>query len=129
MNRRILVIDDESSIRMFLRDVFESKGCTVSVTSNGRDGLKLAKAQKFDVIITDMVMPDLGGAELIAELRKGGMDTPIIAITGYSDGEANLAVAKDYKVDCVVYKPFIAKELCDAVELVIKNRRREPAEG
>jgi len=129
MNRRLLVIDDESSIRMFLRDVFESKGCTVTVAPSGTDGLRFAKAEKYDVIITDMVMPDLGGAELIAELRKGGMDTPIIAITGYSDGEANLAVAKDYKVDCVVYKPFIAKELIDAVEQVLKARRIEPAQG
>lgn len=129
MNRRLLVIDDESSIRMFLRDIFESKGCAITVASSGRDGLKFAKAEKYDVIITDMVMPDFGGAELIAELRKSGSDTPIIAITGYSDGEACLGVAKDYKVDCVVYKPFIANELCEAVEQVIKNRRSEPAKG
>jgi CheY-like chemotaxis protein len=129
MNRRLLVIDDESSIRMFVRSIFENKGCSITVAASGRDGLRFAKTDKYDVIITDMVMPDMGGAELIAELRKGGMDTPIIAITGYSDGEANLDFAKNYKVDCVVYKPFIAKELCDAVDQVIKNRLIEPAKG
>jgi DNA-binding response OmpR family regulator len=128
MNQRLLVIDDESSIRMFLRDIFESKGCFLTVASSGRDGLRFAGAEKYDVIITDMVMPDFGGADLIAELRKNGNDTPIIAITGYSDIEAKLDVAKACNVDCVVYKPFIAKEIINAVEMALTNNkhRSEP---
>lgn len=129
MNRRLLIIDDDSSSRMFMTDVFESMGCAVSVASNGLDGLRYALTERYDVIITDMVMPGTGGAEIIAELRKSGMDTPIIAITGYSDGEARLSHAKEYKVDGVVYKPFIARELCDAIEQAIKNRKFESMAG
>ena len=50
MNRRLLVIDDESSIRMFLRDIFESKGCSITVAASGRDGLRFAKAERLSVL-------------------------------------------------------------------------------
>jgi len=129
MNKKLLIIDDESTFRMFLRDIFESRGCSITTASNGQEGLQYAREDKFDVIITDMVMPETTGTELIAELRKGGNDTPIIAITGHSDGEAGLALAKEYKVDCVVYKPFFAKELYDAVDAAINNRKLEPVQG
>ena len=129
MKGRILIIDDEEPIRMFLSDVFERDGFDVALAANGREGLALALGGGFDVIVTDMVMPDLVGAEMIARLRTGGADTPLVAITGYSDGDANLASIKDFCVDCVVFKPFIAREIVAAVEQAIQTRLLKPMSG
>jgi DNA-binding NtrC family response regulator len=126
---KVLIIDDESSIRIFLKDVFERAGYTVVLAANGSEGLACARKERFDIIITDMVMPDLQGADMIAQLRTSGFDTPLVAMTGYSDGEANLAKAKDYCVDCVLYKPFVAEEVIAAVERVLQNRKLRPMSG
>ena len=129
MNKRILIIDDEHAIRMFLKDVFIRSGCTVTTASNGVDGLLLARGNGFDAIVTDMVMPDMEGVEMVGKLRTGGTDTPIVAITGYPDGGARLGELKDFCVDSVIYKPFLAREVLAAVEQAITNRKMTPMCG
>jgi DNA-binding NtrC family response regulator len=129
MKGQILIIDDEEAIRMFLSDVFIRAGYGVSLAKNGREGLEMARNGGFDVIVTDMVMPDMQGAEMIANLRRGGTDTPLVAMTGYSDGDARLDSVKDYCVDCVIFKPFIAREILGAVEQALQSRHLKPILG
>ena len=122
MKGQILIIDDEAPIRMFLTDVFEQDGYAVTAAANGREGLEKAQSGGFEAIVTDMVMPDMQGAEMIAQLRRSGSDTPLVAMTGYSDGDAELASVKDFCVDCVIFKPFIAREILGAVEQAVRSR-------
>jgi DNA-binding NtrC family response regulator len=129
MKGQILIIDDEEAIRRFLSDVFIRAGYGVSLAKNGREGLEMARNGGFDVIVTDMVMPDMQGAEMIANLRRGGTDTPLVAMTGYSDGDARLDSVKDYCVDCVIFKPFIAREILGAVEQALQSRHLKPILG
>ena len=129
MKGQILIIGDEEAIRMFLSDVFIRAGYGVSLAKNGREGLEMARNGGFDVIVTDMVMPDMQGAEMIANLRRGGTDTPLVAMTGYSDGDARLDSVKDYCVDCVIFKPFIAREILGAVEQALQSRHLKPILG
>ena len=129
MKGQILIIDDEEAIRMFLSDVFIRAGYGVSLAKNGREGLEMARNGGFDVIVTDMVMPDMQGAEMIANLRRGGTDTPLVAMTGYSDGDARLDSVKDYCDDCVIFKPFIARDILGAVEQALQSRHLKPILG
>jgi DNA-binding NtrC family response regulator len=125
--KKILIIDDEEAIRIFLADVFESNGYRVCVASNGAEGLALADQERFDAIVTDMVMPDMHGAEIISRLRRGGSDTPIVVITGYSEGEAILEAAREFFIDRVIFKPFAAGEICKAVEDAVQERKSKVA--
>jgi DNA-binding NtrC family response regulator len=123
MKKRILIIDDESAIRLYLEEIFEQEGYDAVTVSNSRDGLEYARGGGFYAIVTDMVMPGMQGVEMIAALRRGGSDTPIVVMTGYSNGDARLQELQDYCVDCVVYKPFRAHEVVIAVEQAVQSRR------
>jgi len=94
----------------------------VETARNGTDGLALARTRQFDVIITDLMMPNLDGMEVIARLRADGNDVPIIAITAYTPFEINLNAARNDQVDIVIYKPFSSQEIRDVVESVLVKK-------
>jgi CheY-like chemotaxis protein len=121
MKRRALIVDDEEAYRIFLTDIFERAGYQATTASNGIEALDLTAKQKFDVIVTDMVMPGMEGKEFIAQLRNEGSTVPIIAITGYVNGLACLEATDQYHVNGVIYKPFAAKEVLTEVERVMQG--------
>ncbi|HEX7767212.1 MAG TPA: response regulator [Nitrospira sp.] len=79
---RILVIDDELSLRRVLRDMLEQAGHTVFDASDGREGMALWHRERTDVVVTDIFMPEKDGIEVILEIKKVAMRTKIIAMTG-----------------------------------------------
>jgi DNA-binding response OmpR family regulator len=125
MNPKILVIDDEKEIRDLLCDVLGDDGYAVTVACDGSSGLARARQERFDLIVTDMIMPDLHGPELIAMLRIGGSTTPIIAISGHPDGDACLAVAEAYCANGVLTKPFMIQELREMVRGLLTVRKND----
>src|SRR5579859_5801993 len=78
----ILVVDDDWSYRNMLRLILEGRGYVVLEAADGEEGLTLYEQHKPDVVITDMIMPGVEGAELIAEIRKRGDKVGIIAVSG-----------------------------------------------
>jgi CheY-like chemotaxis protein len=129
MKRRVLVVDDEASFRYFLHNVLEHAGYSVTAVGSGEEALMRARCYDFDLIITDMVMPNMQGSELITRLRSGGFTTPIIAITGHPDGEACISVAKKFHVDHILHKPFSLPDLCKTVEQLIGLKSPQPAKA
>ena len=120
--KQILIIDDEPMIRSILRKMFENEGFKAITASDGQKGLELFNKEQVDLIITDIVMPEKEGTELIIELRKGHPDVPIIAISGGGKNPANdyLNIAKLLGANEVLEKPFTKKELLNAVKKVLK---------
>jgi DNA-binding NtrC family response regulator len=112
--RRILVVDDEPVVNQSCRRVLGEAGYDVHTTESGRDGLTQACTQEFDLVITDLKMPDLDGMNLIRQLKEQRPDTVIIVITGYgtvsSAVEATRLGVADY-----IEKPFTPEELSQAV--------------
>ncbi len=90
----ILVIDDQEPIRSLLRTVLEGAGHQVLEASNGRRGLEVYRGQSVDLIITDIVMPEMDGLELILELTRSFLNVKVIAITGALESNGGLNVAK-----------------------------------
>jgi CheY-like chemotaxis protein len=119
MKGRILIIDDDKEFCSFLACVFEQDGYAVETARNGNEGLAKARAAQFDLIITDMIMPELDGAELIARLRLDGNEVPIIGITAYSPSEAKLQAAEFFRVTTMINKPFSLAEIREAVETAL----------
>ena len=111
----ILIIDDEEPIRAFLRFALEAAGYEVTEAANGRQGLDLYRQRPTDLIIADMLMPELNGLDLLLELTREFLHAKVIAISG-AGGEQNvLDVAKLLGARQTFEKPFSIPQLLDAV--------------
>jgi DNA-binding NtrC family response regulator len=102
---KILIIDDSKETVSGLKSFFNDKYNTVTA-SNGLDGLKAFENDRegFDLIVTDLIMPEISGVALIEIIKKKSPVTPIIAITGW--GYHPKALATEAKADLVLEKPF-----------------------
>jgi DNA-binding NtrC family response regulator len=78
---KILVVDDEELIRWSLGKYLESAGYAVDIAMNGREAIKRLEAVEYDLIVTDLNMPELGGTELLMKIKETGKSTPVIIIS------------------------------------------------
>jgi len=108
---KLLVIDDNKEILTALNDFLSKKNYDVVSASDGLDGLKLLETEKqeFDLVITDLIMPNISGVGLISIIKKKFPDIRVIAITGW--GEHPEALATEAQADRVLEKPFDLSEL------------------
>jgi CheY-like chemotaxis protein len=107
----VLIVDDEPAITNVMALVVEQRGCVPLVAADGQEALELAHAQHPDLVITDLMMPRLDGAGLLAELRAearadGRGPIPVILMTG-----ARAAVVANVPADAVLVKPFHVEAL------------------
>ena len=113
----ILVIDDDVVIRLMLTEMLENAGHEVQSASDGKSGLKIYQESSIDLVITDMVMPEYSGMNIISDLLQIDPEVKIIAISGGGSIEAEryLAVAEMIGAQRLLYKPFSTQELLAAV--------------
>lgn len=118
---RLLIIDDAEEILTALTHFFAQKEYEVVSAANGLDGLKLIEAEEaaFDLVITDLVLPNISGVAIISIVKKKFPDTPVIAITGW--GEHPESLAKEARADYVLEKPFKLQELEQLVKKLLKR--------
>lgn len=118
---RILIIDDEASVRLLLRSVLESAGYEVTEAVNGRQGLELYRRAPADLVITDIVMPELNGLDMLLELTREFLHAKVIAISG-AGGEKNvLDVAKLLGARQTFRKPIGLPQLLGAVRYELEH--------
>ena len=119
---RMLVIDDEPIIRMFIVEVLASLGCSTEEAGAGAEALAKYRAQTggFDAAIIDVGLPDLGGDEIVAEIRKTDPEFPIVLATGYADAKKLEHFKSDPKL-AIVGKPFEPEKLADALRRIGLN--------
>ena len=115
--KQILLAEDNATNRMVVTRVLEKRGATIVQAVNGVDALPILKNQSFDLLLTDIFMPEMGGKELVQILRKGetlNANIPVIALTAMGDMH-EAEELKKYGVDQVVLKPFNTKDLVNAI--------------
>ncbi|MEQ1563640.1 MAG: response regulator [Nitrospiraceae bacterium] len=111
----ILIIDDEESIRILLRSALEGAGYEVTEAANGRQGLESYRRKPADLVITDILMPELNGLDMLLELTREFLNAKVVAISG-AGGEKNvLDVAKLLGARQTFRKPFSMPQLLGAV--------------
>ena len=118
----ILIVDDEVSVRKFLRIVFESERHEVLEANNGKEALDLVHEKAFDLLIIDLVMPVQEGLETIGALRREGARLKIIAMSGEVAGfgaELLLKMAEFLGADATMAKPLSSEVVLDAVQDVL----------
>lgn len=119
---KVLIIEDTEEVLSALCKYFKQKKYDVISASNGLDGLKMLETEKdnLDIVITDLVLPNISGVAVISIVKKKIPEIPVIAITGW--GEHPEALAKEANADLVMEKPFKLPELEKAARSLIKSR-------
>ncbi len=118
---RLLVVDDDASTSQMMRILLEAEGATVETALSGAEALRLAAAADFDVLLSDVAMPEMDGYDLIREWRKGTRNTgiPAIALTGFGRPEdSKRAFAAGFTAH--IKKPIEFDELIQTVRAVLK---------
>ena len=120
---RILIIDDEELIRETIRIKLEQSGHEVVEAANGADGLRVFAEGSFDLVITDIIMPDQEGIETIRKIRQRDAEIGIIAISGGGRGRnlQFLEIAKKLGASAALPKPFTGSQLLALVETTLKG--------
>ena len=119
---RILIVDDDDLVRLALRADLEPAGHQVIEAADGQQGLDFYRGMPIDLVIVDIVMPEVNGLEEIQALRRINPALKIIAVTGKDpDGKKGyLALAEEYGAHRTFSKPFDAGEMRRAVEELLK---------
>lgn len=118
---RILAVDDEERIRALIRKYAEFEGHEVTEAADGMEAVKLCREKTFDIIIMDIMMPELDGFSAVREIRKFS-DTPIIMLSARGE-EYDKLNGFGLGIDDYVVKPFSPKELMMRIDAVMKRSR------
>ena len=117
----ILVVDDEARIRSIIKKYAEFEGHTVTEAGDGMEAVRLCRKERFDMIIMDIMMPELDGFSACREIRKVS-DTPIIMLSARGE-EYDKINGFETGIDDYVVKPFSAKELMLRIDAIMKRSR------
>lgn len=112
---RILVVDDEQLVRNLTVQVLERAGYEVVGAGDASLALDLLEQERFDLVVSDVVMPGLSGVELLNELRDRRPDLPVLLMTGGSPQPERTTRALELGANGIVYKPYSHAELLEAV--------------
>jgi len=124
---KILLAEDDRSIRLGLVDALESEGYAVSAEGDGRRALSAFARESFDLVILDIMMPEINGYDVCRSIRKGGSQTPVIMLTAKGE-EIDKVVGLELGADDYVTKPFGLRELLARVAAQLRRSRYAPEE-
>ena len=119
---RVLIVDDEAAVLEVCMRVLRRRGFEVTGANNGRRALEHFAQESFDLILSDIKMPDLDGLELLRQVKKSHPDTPVVLITGYGSMETAMEAVR-FGAGGFLLKPFHAPELVHAVEEAMAKSR------
>jgi len=125
---RVLVVDDEPGIRELVQVALKFHGCAVATAATGNDALRLADSDRPDLIVLDVMLPDIDGFEVVRRLRARGNEVPVIFLTARdttSDTVTGLALGGDDYIT----KPFSVEALVARVRAVLRRARRQLGAG
>lgn len=128
MREHILVIDDDEKITALLKRSLTFEGYTVSVADNGRDGLKQVLHEEPDLLILDIMMPQIDGWEVCRRLREAESDVPILMLTA-KDEIGDRVKGLDLGADDYLVKPFALDELTARIRSLLRRRSERSIEG
>jgi len=122
----VLVIEDEAKVVDFISKGLDEEGYTVSAAYNGKQGLDLLKAHKYDIVLLDLMIPEIDGLKVLRNMRAWGINTPVLIITAKSSKE-DVVRGLDTGSDDYLTKPFSFEELLARIRALL--RRSAAREG
>jgi DNA-binding NtrC family response regulator len=121
MSARLLIVEDDPEMRDLLRKVLEKEGYQVSVAADSREATASLSRISFDLVVTDMLMPDDGGLELLQVIREARPSLPVIIITAFGDW-GSYSRALELGAAAFISKPLKMAELIGAIHTALAGR-------
>ncbi len=119
----ILIVDDERSMREFLGILLKKEGYSTTTAADGKTALELARKQDFDLVISDIRMPQMSGLELLAALKEEQNDLPVIMITAFASPDDAVTAMKNGAFDYIT-KPFNVGEIQKVIKAALNRKGR-----
>lgn len=123
---KILIVDDEPSMRQGLADNLEFEGYETEMAANGKEGLDLIISRKYDLVVLDVMMPEMSGFDVCKEVRKRNIAVPVILLTAKGE-EIDKVLGLELGADDYITKPFSLRELIARIKAIL--RRAQPSSG
>ncbi|KGF69594.1 Fis family transcriptional regulator [Hoeflea sp. BAL378] len=124
---KILVVDDEPAIRRLLRVGLTAEGYAIVDATNARTAIEKVAAERPDLILLDLGLPDMAGHDLLARWRGEGLELPIIILSSRTD-ETGIVKALELGADDYVAKPFGTRELAARIRVALRHRLQQQGE-
>jgi len=121
---KVLIIDDENIVRVSCERTLSPEGYEVRLAQNGLDGLKMLEQEGFDIVLTDLKMPDMDGIEILRKVKEGWPSTEVIIITGYQTVDTAVKAIK-FGAYNYIEKPFTPDTLLSAVDEALANKKKQ----
>ncbi len=125
---RILLVEDEKELSRALAKMLMSEGYDVDTVYDGADGLSFSLSGLYDLIVLDVIMPKMNGFEVLAEIRRRGLETPILMLTALAD-EKDKVAGLDKGADDYLAKPFSYGELSARIRALLRRRGKLVADN
>lgn len=123
MPKKVLIVDDDPGIRMLLSKFLQREGFETLMAENGLEGVEIAKKQQPDLIIMDVVMPQMDGltAARLIKFYKPLSNVPVLFLTA-KDAEKEIELAQEVRAEVYITKPFDVRQVIDVVKEIVAGK-------
>ena len=119
---RILLVDDDSAMAHGISSILSSEGYVCDTTDLGEDGLEIGKLYDYDIIVLDLMLPDMDGYEVLRRLRAARVKTPILILSGLSEPDQKIK-GLGFGADDYLTKPFDKRELVARIQAIVRRAK------
>lgn len=128
----VLLVEDSPEVSLSVREILTGAGHSVEEATNGKEGLEKLLASSFDLVVSDIWMPEMDGIALLKEIRGSGNDLPVVVISGGAPNAPltyTAPLASTFGANAVIYKPFEKEELLKTIDAVMAGETIAPGEA
>lgn len=118
----ILLVDDDTELTGMLQEVIQREGWKISSEHNGKAGLNAALEGNWDLILLDIMLPEMDGLQVLKQLRQSGKDTPVLMLTARGD-DVDRVVGLELGADDYLPKPFYPRELIARIRALLRRAK------
>jgi len=119
---RVLVVEDDRMMAQVIETMLKAEGMVVDVTALGEDGLEIGKLYDYDIILLDLMLPDIDGYEVLRRLRAARVATPVLILSGLSEPDKKIK-GLGFGADDYLTKPFDRGELVARIQAIVRRSK------
>ena len=122
---RVLLVEDDYAVSQSIETMLKKEGMIIDTTDLGEDGLEIGKLYDYDIIILDLMLPDMNGYEVLKSLRNAKVTTPVLILSGLSEPDKKVK-GLCYGADDYLTKPFDKAELLARIQAIVRRSKGHP---
>ncbi|MBT6962198.1 MAG: response regulator [Rhodospirillaceae bacterium] len=128
----VLLVEDSPEVSLSVREILNGAGHSVDEATNGKEGLDKITSGTYDLVVSDIWMPEMDGIALLKEIRGAGKDVPVVVISGGAPNAPltyTAPLASTFGANAVIYKPFEKEELLKTIDAVMSGETIAPGDS